>query len=93
MGSWVPALARVSFYTGGKGYEVPRWLTFGSDRLPLVVLHQVEVGEALAGRPVQRVWLVRAGEAYFRIRVVANRVLVARWEGLEPPANLADLLA
>lgn len=93
MAPWVSVVARISFYAGGRGGEKPRWLIFGDRRQPLEVLGQVEVGEVHAGRPAQRVWLVRAHDTYFRVRAGGETVLVDRWEGSEPPASLADLLA
>lgn len=93
MAFWISVVAQVSFYAGGRGRERPRWLVFGARRWPLEILGQVEVGAPHAGKPTQRVWLVRAQDTYFRIRTGADKVLVDRWEGHEPPVSLADLLA
>ncbi len=93
MALWVPLVARVVFYAGGRGHEKPRWLIFGRNRWPLEVLHEVEVGGGEPEQPVERLWLVHREGSFFRVRVRGERVLVERWDGEEPPAALADLLA
>ena len=93
MALWVSLVAQVVFYAGGRGHEKPRWLIFGQNRWPLEVLQEVEVGGTRADRPVERFWLVRAEAGFFRVRASGERVMVERWDGEEPPASLADLLA
>lgn len=93
MAVWVQLLAQVVFYAGGRGQEKPRWLVFGGKRWPLEVLQEVEVAGAKPEKPVEKFWLVRAETDFFRVRASGERVLVERWEGAEPPASLADLLA
>lgn len=93
MALWVQLLAQVVFYAGGRAHEKPRWLVFGGKRWPLEVLQEVEVAGAQAGKPRERLWLVLAETAFFRVRASGERVVVERWEGEQPPKAFADLLA
>lgn len=93
MALWVPLVAQVVFYAGGRGQEKPRWLILGRRRWPLEVLQEVEVAGDKPSKLLERFWLVRAETGFFRVRASGERVLVERWEGEEPPAALADLLA
>lgn len=93
MACWVSLVAHVVFYAGGRAHEKPRWLIFGRKRWPLEVLQEVEVAGTRPGEAVERLWLVRTEAGFFRVRACGERALVERWDGEDPPAALADLLA
>ncbi|MCS7183275.1 MAG: hypothetical protein NZ869_09240 [Thermoanaerobaculum sp.] len=93
MACWFPAPARAEFYAGSRGYERPRWLRWAGEEYPVEVLREVHGSGAAGGFPQRTIWLVRAGGAFFRVRVVGEEVVIERWGKVTPPRGIADLLA
>jgi len=90
--AWVPVLARVSFYAGGRGGERPYWVFFAGKRWPVELFGEATVGGERPG-PVERRFLLLCGERFFRVVVGEGKVRVELWVGEGAPRGQVDLLA